>query len=211
MESTMEPNVGPNTEPNTKPNAEPGMEPGMDTNMEAGMNPNMDPAMVSASKEFFDNMESGFNREYKFKAYLNCSHFIIINGKEGQVHPHTWEFTICVTRVGSDFIQFNAFEKAIEEFIAPYQNRIVNEIPPFDKVVPTLENVSDYFGDNLRRIIRGIGGEVILMESSETPTRSYVLDYEEELDFMDNMKQNSKEVTSMIIDSVLDGIIGDEE
>ncbi len=207
----MEPNVGPNTEPNTKPNAEPGMEPGMDTNMEAGMNPNMDPAMVSASKEFFDNMESGFNREYKFKAYLNCSHFIIINGKEGQVHPHTWEFTICVTRVGSDFIQFNAFEKAIEEFIAPYQNRIVNEIPPFDKVVPTLENVSDYFGDNLRRIIRGIGGEVILMESSETPTRSYVLDYEEELDFMDNMKQNSKEVTSMIIDSVLDGIIGDEE
>ena len=49
------------------------------------------------------------------------------------------------------------------------------------------------------------------MESSETPTRSYVLDYEEELDFMDNMKQNSKEVTSMIIDSVLDGIIGDEE
>ncbi len=166
--------------------------------------------MDSASKEFFDNMESGFNREYKFKAYLNCSHFIIINGKEGQVHPHTWEFTICVTRVGSDFIKFNAFEKAIEEFIAPYQNRIVNEIPPFDKVVPTLENVSDYFGDNLRKIIRGIGGEVILMESSETPTRSYVLDYEEELDFMDNMKQNSKEVTSMIIDSVLDGIIDDE-
>ena len=183
------------------------MESNTKTEMDPGTGPDLDPA----SKEFFDHMESGFNREYKFKAYLNCSHFIIINGKEGQVHPHTWEFTICVTRVGSDFIQFNAFEKAIEEFIAPYQNRIVNEIPPFDKVVPTLENVSDYFGDNLRRIIRGIGGEVILMESSETPTRSYVLDYEEELDFMDNMKQNSKEVTSMIIDSVLDGIIGDEE
>ena len=49
------------------------------------------------------------------------------------------------------------------------------------------------------------------MESSETPTRSYVLDYEEELDFMDNMKKNSKEVTSMIIDSVLDEIIDDQD
>lgn len=153
-------------------------------------------------------METGYNREYKFKAYLNCSHFIIINGKEGQVHPHTWEFTICVTRSGSDFIQFNAFEKAIENFIAPYQNRIVNEIPPFDKVVPTLENVSDYFGENLRKIIRDIGGEVILMESSETPTRSYVLDYEDELDFKQSMEQNRQEVTEQIIDSVLDEIIG---
>lgn len=153
-------------------------------------------------------MENGYNREYKFKAYLNCSHFIIINGKEGQVHPHTWEFTICVARKGEDFIAFNAFEKAIESFIAPFQNRVVNEISPFDKIVPTLENVSDYFGEHLRKIIRGIGGEVILMESSETPTRSYVLDYEDELDFKENMEQNRKEVTDQIIDTVLDEIIG---
>lgn len=29
-------------------------------------------------------------REYKFKFYLNANHFIVINGKEGEVHPHTW-------------------------------------------------------------------------------------------------------------------------
>lgn len=152
-------------------------------------------------------MDNGYNREYKFKAYLNCSHFIIINGKEGQVHPHTWEFTICVSKKNDGFIQFNAFEKAIEEFIAPYQNRIVNEIAPFDKIVPTLENVSDYFGEHLRKIIRKMGGEVILMESSETPTRSYVLDYEDELDFRESMKRNNQEVTEKIIDGVLDGVL----
>ena len=35
-------------------------------------------------------------REYKFKFYLNANHFIVINGKEGEVHPHTWEFMVDV-------------------------------------------------------------------------------------------------------------------
>ena len=34
------------------------------------------------------------NRTYRFKFYLNANHYIIINGVEGETHPHTWEFTI---------------------------------------------------------------------------------------------------------------------
>ena len=111
-------------------------------------------------------------REYKFKFYLNANHFIVINGKEGEVHPHTWEFMVDVLMSDQEFVQFDAYEKAIDEYFNKYQNRVLNEIDPFDHMVPTLENMSDYFVNNIRRIVKELGGHLVKMESSETPTRS---------------------------------------
>lgn len=34
------------------------------------------------------------NRTYRFKFYLNANHYIIINGVEGETHPHTWELPL---------------------------------------------------------------------------------------------------------------------
>ena len=46
-------------------------------------------------------MHSGaINREYKFKFYLNANHYIIIDGKEGEQHPHTWEFMVHIRMNG---------------------------------------------------------------------------------------------------------------
>ena len=33
-------------------------------------------------------------RDYRIKVYLNARHYIFINGKQGQTHPHTWEFVL---------------------------------------------------------------------------------------------------------------------
>ena len=35
-------------------------------------------------------------RYYRIKAYLNASHFVVFDGKKGNVHPHTWEFVATV-------------------------------------------------------------------------------------------------------------------
>ena len=78
-------------------------------------------------------MSSKIFREYKFKFYLNANHYIIINGKEGETHPHTWEFMVDILMKDEKFIQFDAYEKAIDEYFNQYQNRIINQIPPFDE------------------------------------------------------------------------------
>ncbi len=149
------------------------------------------------------------SREYKFKFYLNITHFIIINGKEGQVHPHTWEFTVHIKKITNEFLQFNVFEKAIEEYLIPYQNTLLNSVEPFDRIVPTLEHVSDYFGEQFQKIIREIGGELLWMESSETPTRSYVIDYEEDEGVCDASVTNRKKGVSHVVDSVISDILGE--
>ena len=107
-------------------------------------------------------MATRLYREYKFKFYLNANHYIIINGKNGQTHPHTWEFVFYIMKSEGEFVLFNKFEKAIEEYLEKFQGRVMNEIPPFDTMVPTLENISDYFCDEIRSIITKLGGELLL-------------------------------------------------
>ena len=146
-------------------------------------------------------------REYKFKFYLNANHYIIIDGKEGQRHPHTWEFMVQVRMDNEKFVQFDAYEKAIDEYFDKYQNRVINEIEPFDRIIPTLENMSDYFVRDIRRIVSRLDGVLLKMESSETPTRSYVISFEQDKDFLDSLKKNSEERTGKIMDELLDRVI----
>ena len=152
-------------------------------------------------------MNNTMYREYKFKFYLNANHYIIIDGREGQCHPHTWEFMVDIVMNNEEFVQFDAYEKAIDEYFNQYQNRVINEIPPFDHIIPTLENMSDYFVHDIRRIVKNLGGELIKMESSETPTRSYIISFEKEAGFMESLRKNSEKKMDWIIDSVLDHIL----
>lgn len=152
-------------------------------------------------------MNSTLYREYKFKFYLNANHYIIIDGKEGQRHPHTWEFMVDILMNDQKFVQFDAYEKAIDEYFNKYQNRVLNEVAPFDKIIPTLENMSDYFIHDIRNIVKNLGGTLVKMESSETPTRSYVISFEKEAEFLESVGENTEQKMDEIIDSVLDGII----
>lgn len=152
-------------------------------------------------------MSNNVYREYKFKFYLNANHYIYIDGVAGKVHPHTWEFEICIMRDSTQFVEFSMFEKAIEQYFEKYQNRVMNDVEPFDKIVPTLENMADYFVEDLRVLIRNIGGELVMLECSETPTRSYLLGFQDDEKFVRIMERNSHEKTEEIIDEIVNNIL----
>ncbi len=152
-------------------------------------------------------MTNTLYREYRFKFYLNASHYIIINGKEGQLHPHTWEFMVDILMNSKDFVQFDAYEKAIDAYFEKYQNHVINEIPPFDHTVPTLENMADYFIYDIRDIVEKLDGVLVKMECSETPTRSYIISFEKDQGFIDNIRAQSKDKIDAVIDSVINSII----
>jgi 6-pyruvoyltetrahydropterin/6-carboxytetrahydropterin synthase len=120
-------------------------------------------------------LESGYYREYRFRAYLNASHAIIINGSQGEMHPHTFEISLSVVKVRDKFIEFNDIEKTIEDFLRPYQDKRLNDCPPFDIINPTLENISENFKNRLSSILSDKGWVLLRYEMSETPSRSYVI------------------------------------
>lgn len=146
-------------------------------------------------------------REYQIKFYLNARHYIIVNGVKGAVHPHTWEFSVNIQYDRTGFMEFNAFEKAITEYLAPFQNTTMNDKEPFTTLLPTLENMADHFAQVFSKLIANIGGKVVRLEASETPTRRYIinlreLNWEEEHD-----KEFEEQMLSTVMDTVLDDII----
>ena len=76
-------------------------------------------------------------REYRLKFYLNARHYIIINGSKGDIHPHTWEFAVNIRFGRSSFVEFNTFEKGIADYLARFQNKVMNEEEPINTILPT--------------------------------------------------------------------------
>lgn len=141
--------------------------------------------------------------KYKFKFYLNASHYIIIDGKQGEAHPHTWEFILDVVLPNSEFVQFSVYERTIESFFATYQNQTMNEVPPFDTVIPTLENMVESFGEAIRERIQAVGGQLEQIEGSETPTRSYIISYAQEESFLAGSDRSAQSALSAVLDQAI--------
>lgn len=118
-------------------------------------------------------------QEYRFKFYLNAVHKIIINGTAGQSHPHTWEIVIDAA-FDNSFIMFSIIEKDIEKFLAQYQDQNINEIPPFDKMNPTLENLTWFLKDKIYKLLLSHGWILKKIEVSETPSRTFMIDLNQE-------------------------------
>lgn len=143
-------------------------------------------------------------REYRLKFYLNARHYIIINSNKGDVHPHTWEFALTIQVARDSFVEFTAFEERITEYLSGYQNKVLNDEEPFDVILPTIENMTDYFSKDFYEIIKGMGGILLQVEASETPTRSYIVRLSE-ADTKDTIAD--KESWSRMMDTVLDEIL----
>lgn len=152
-------------------------------------------------------MEDKLFCEYRFKFYLNASHSILINGRQGEVHPHTWEFTLDILVPRNEFKEFNSYEQNPARFFARYQNLTLNDVQPFDTIVPTLENMVEYFGNELRSSIKKDGGELLRIEGSETPTRSYIISYDRKSDYMDSVEDNSEIAFDRMLEKMLDDIL----
>lgn len=134
-------------------------------------------------------------------------HYIIINDAKGETHPHTWEFALDIKFSRNSFVEFNIFEEGISKFLEQFQNKILNEVEPFDSMMPTLENVTDYFAEEFFKIIYKTGGMLTCVEASETPTRSYIVNIsEQEKNSILNKKADAR-IMSEVMDAVLDDII----
>lgn len=121
--------------------------------------------------------------QYRFKFYLNASHSIYLNGVLGQEHPHTWEITLDTIKLKNNFIIFNDIEKNIEKYLGKYQDSYLNKVDPFVTLNPTLENICEYFKNEFQSLLLENGWLLLSMEISETPTRSYIIDISDEVDY----------------------------
>lgn len=149
-------------------------------------------------------MDHRLYREYELKFYLNAMHYIVIDGNKGEEHPHTWEFTLEIGLPRDDFVQFGKVEKCIQEYLEPFQNKVLNETAPFDAITPTVENMADYFAGEFRKQLEAFHGILTRVKASETPTRAYIVTLESRTA---GENPEKSEILSGAIDRAIDGIL----
>ena len=110
---------------------------------------------------------------YMLKFNLYARHAIVIDGQSSPAHAHTWNVSISIT-TSDEFYTFNRTEHLIKSILDRYQDQALNEIPPFDKINPTLENIGDFLFQELQERLRRHHIQVDRLEISETPVRVYV-------------------------------------
>lgn len=114
-------------------------------------------------------------RQYKYKFYLNMNHAIIIDGVLGNIHPHTWEITMDISSIKEELTLFSSVEKEINTILDQYQDKFLNEIPPFTYINPTLENVCTHLCKEIGNRMVHLGFVLLMIEISETPSKAYII------------------------------------
>lgn len=80
-------------------------------------------------------------------------------GECSRLHGHNWKVEVEVVASALDEvgmgIDFKAIKHATKEVIAVLDHRHLNEIPPFDTINPTAENIAAYLHAQLSRTLNG--------------------------------------------------------
>lgn len=91
--------------------------------------------------------------ELSIETVFSAAHAIRIKGQPEPLHGHDWHVTATVGGQELDadglVVDFHTVHEALEQIVAPFRSRNLNEVPPFDRVNPTAELVARHIADRL--------------------------------------------------------------
>ncbi|HET6251323.1 MAG TPA: 6-carboxytetrahydropterin synthase [Tepidisphaeraceae bacterium] len=87
--------------------------------------------------------------------FFSAAHQLrLYDGTLEPLHGHNWKVTITVSAGQLDAIgvvmDFHELERLADAVIGPMHNRHLNDLPAFDRLNPSAENVALHIGQSLR-------------------------------------------------------------
>jgi 6-pyruvoyltetrahydropterin/6-carboxytetrahydropterin synthase len=74
-------------------------------------------------------------------------------GEGERLHGHNWRIKAVIGAAALDergfVLDFNDLGKTLRALVEPYEHVLLNEVPPFDDLNPTAENLARVIADNL--------------------------------------------------------------
>tara|TARA_B100000686_G_C16570385_1_gene852618 strand:+ start:250 stop:618 length:369 start_codon:yes stop_codon:yes gene_type:complete len=93
------------------------------------------------------------------------------DGKYENLHGHNWTTTVTVRAEQLDAMEvavdFVMLKKKTEDILARIDYKNINEIPPFDKLNPSAENIARWLFQELTKEINTIGVRVHRVQVNE--------------------------------------------
>lgn len=110
---------------------------------------------------------------YVFTTYLNASHAIRWAAGTGQAHPHTFEIRYEFHKNAVELIPFNEVEDGVAAILTKLNGKFLNKEKPFDKLNPTLENLTNYLCDEISKELTNFDCVLESIAVSSSPTRTF--------------------------------------
>lgn len=114
-------------------------------------------------------------KRYTMKILLDFAAAHLLRNYEGvcnRLHGHNWKVEVLVTATKLDEVgmgmDFKVIKDATRELIGKLDHRNLNDIPPFDKINPTAENISEYLYSELSNELNTDGIKVSAVTLWET-------------------------------------------
>ena len=114
-------------------------------------------------------------KRYTMKILLDFAAAHLLRDYEGvcnRLHGHNWKVEVQVTATSLDNVgmgmDFKVIKDATRELIGKLDHRNLNDIPPFDKINPTAENISEYLYQELSNELNADGIKVSTVTLWET-------------------------------------------
>jgi len=118
-------------------------------------------------------------KRYTMKILLDFAAAHLLRDYEGvcnRLHGHNWKVEVLVTAAKLDHVgmgmDFKVIKDATRELIGKLDHRNLNDIPPFDKINPTAENISEYLYSELSKVLNADGIKVSAVTLWETDRAS---------------------------------------
>ncbi len=108
---------------------------------------------------------------YKYQYHFNASH--ATDDTQEHAHMHSFTMELYVSKLQSEQILFFDMDDVVNQYLERYHQKLLNELPPFKAMVPSLENMGDLFFEELYLILREKGIALHQLDICENPLRVY--------------------------------------
>lgn len=98
-------------------------------------------------------------------------------GQCSNIHGHTWQVEACVSSSILDnsgmVIDFRDLKAALGSILKDYDHRLLNDVPPFDQINPTAENIAKQIYISLKPLCQPVGLKSIKVWESNSSNALY--------------------------------------
>lgn len=112
--------------------------------------------------------------EIDMSAFFNATHKVVFqSGSESIVHQHSYHLHVRAKSSYSPYqilTPFTNLRRIIEKATAMYEGKYLNELPPFQKLQPTTENITVILAAQLQKMAAILKIQITELSLNESPT-----------------------------------------
>jgi queuosine biosynthesis protein QueD len=110
------------------------------------------------ANQALDEREKAFFYQLGIKSHFDAAHFLRnYKGKCARLHGHTWEIEVIFQgkelRKDEILLDFVEAKNLLSKVLGKVDHQYLNEIPPFDKLSPTAENLAKFIYEELEKTL----------------------------------------------------------